>query len=249
MSPTVPILLYHHVSPERDMTPVRFESQLRWIQDQGYSTLTMDDLVSGLQRTTRLPGKAIVITFDDGYLNNWLHAFPVLQKLQMKVVIYLVTDKIGTEGFLSWEQVKAMTESGLVTIGSHTRSHRGFVRKKTYQNVDDELKTSKETIERELGVACRHLAWPWGDYETEWLSRLQQLGYASAATTLGGANAPGSSPLELRRITVRRWEIPWLAARLGWHSSAAKATLFGLFYGWDRRFKVWKNSESPYAHG
>lgn len=248
MKPNVPILLYHHVSPERELTPVRFEEQMRWIKEQGYKTLSMDELLSVIRGAAALPAKPLVITFDDGYLNNWLFAYPILKKYGLKAMFYVVAGRIDTDGFMTWDQLNAMTDSG-IAIGSHTMTHRNFVRKDPYANLEQELRDSKALIEKHIGKPCRHLAWPWGDYESQWLSGLSALGYESAATTLGGANALGSNPFELRRINVRHASVSWLKQRLTWNTNALPAWLFGLFYGWDRRFKVWKNKESPYAHG
>ncbi len=231
------------------MTPQRFDEQLRWIQEKGYETLTLDDVVNGLSGERSFSSPSVALTFDDGYRNNWDHAFPALQKWKMKAMIYLVTERIGLDGYLSWDQVKAMRDSGLVSFGSHTHTHRGFVRKTPYDNIENELRLSKELIEKNLGAPCTHLAWPWGDYETSWLPLVKKLGYQSAATTLGGANASGSNPYELRRINIRHAAPEWLEPRLRWNETALSAAAYGVFYGWDRRLKVWWNRETPYAHG
>ena len=249
MKRSVPILLYHHVSPERDITPMGFEVQLRSLLDEGYEALSMNSLaqvISGKKTVTKL---SFAVTFDDGYQDNVQHAFPVLQKLAIPAMIYLVTEKIGTEGFLSWTDIRTMAASGLVTYGSHTHTHRHFVRREPYQKLEEELYKSKALIEGELKTSCEHLAWPWGDYETEWLPLVKKLGYATAATTLSGANAEGTNSYELRRINIRRPSADQLLSRLKWNAFSAPASAFGLFYGWDRRFKVWWNKESPYSHG
>src|SRR5262249_36631270 len=154
------------------------------------------------------------VTFDDGYRNNWTVAFPVLQKLSVPATIYLVTEKIGSDGFLSWDDARTMAESGLVTFGSHTHTHRHFVRREPYQNLEEELRTSKSLIEEKLGKPCRHLAWPWGDYEDKWLPLVEKEGYRSAATTRMGANISGSDPFRLKRLNVRRPDFDWFATRL-----------------------------------
>lgn len=249
MTPNTPILLYHHVARDRDMTPERFEAQLSWLLKEGYTVVTMDDLVESIAGQKMIAKRSIVLTFDDGYANNYNEAFPVLKKLSLKALIYLVTDRIGTDGFMTWEQVRQMKASGLITFGSHTRTHRDFVRKNEFQNLEDELIGSRQIVEEKLSVPCRHFAWPWGDYETSWLPRVQAAGYVSAATTLGGPNVPGSNPFSLRRLNVRQSSTEWLASRLRRNESSLGARVFGLTNGWDRRFKVWWNKESPYSHG
>jgi peptidoglycan/xylan/chitin deacetylase (PgdA/CDA1 family) len=249
MRPSTPILLYHHIASDREITPQGFENQLRFLLDQGYRSLSMNNLVQNIRGEKTIAAPGFVLTFDDGYQDNYTHAFSILQKLSVQALVYLVTERIGAEGFLSWEQIQAMSASGLVTFGSHTHTHRHFVRRETYQNLEEELMRSKELIETQTKKSCEHFAWPWGDYETEWLALVQKIGYHSAATTLSGANVPGSNPYQLKRVNIRRQSTEWLKSRMRWNASALAAAAIGPLYGLDRRFKVWWNKESPYSHG
>jgi peptidoglycan/xylan/chitin deacetylase (PgdA/CDA1 family) len=184
-----------------------------------------------------------------GYGDNWQYAYPILQKLFLPATIFLVTEKMDTEGFLSWENAKAMSASGLVTFGSHTHTHRHFIRSEPYKNLEEELRMSKSLIETNLGKSCDHLAWPWGDYEPAWTELAKKLGYTSISTTKAGANIFGGNPLELKRINVRNAGTEWLRFRLKWNSYSLPASVFGLLHGWDRWLKVWWNNETPYSHG
>ncbi|CAM5198199.1 hypothetical protein OURE66S_04434 [Oligella ureolytica] len=90
--PSIPVLMYHHVRPGAGIiasTPENFEDQLRWLKKEDYESLTLDEFAQHLEDKDQ--GKAVVITFDDGYLDNWVYAFPLLQKYQMKATIFLVT--------------------------------------------------------------------------------------------------------------------------------------------------------------
>lgn len=90
--PSVPVLMYHHVRPQGGMiacTPENFESQLQWLQKKGYRSLSLDEFAQHLAGKNM--GKAVLITFDDGYLNNWVYAFPLLKKYGFKATIFLVT--------------------------------------------------------------------------------------------------------------------------------------------------------------
>src|SRR5258706_6325871 len=161
MKRSVPILLYHHVSPEREITPRVFEDHVRFLTEAGYDSLSMDELVRESTSGNAMSVPAVALTFDDGYHNNWEQAFPILKKYGFRATIYIVTERIGTEGFLSWDEVKRMADSGLITFGSHTHTHRHFIRKEPYQNLEEELEKSKSLIETHLKTPCRHLAWPW----------------------------------------------------------------------------------------
>jgi peptidoglycan/xylan/chitin deacetylase (PgdA/CDA1 family) len=267
MTSSSPILLYHHVAYEREITPYGFRSQLKYLLELGYQSISLDELLKNIKNPER---KTFVVTFDDGYLDNWFYAFPVLQELKIKATIFLVTERMenhenprvlpasgifkppeerGPGGFLSWSECRAMQASGLVTFGSHTHTHRHWKRRELYQNLEAELRDSKALIEKNLRQPCLDLAWPWGDYENSWMTLLGKSGYRSALTTLSGANSRGTPVFALRRLKVSREDPHWLASRCAWHKSASAANAFGLFYGWDRRFKTWIHSESPYAHG
>src|SRR5262249_19047347 len=153
-----------HVSPDRELTPQRFDEQIEWLAKSGYQGLTLEELLLVLRGERVLEKPSVALTFDDGYLNNYQHSFPVIKRWKIPAMIYLVTERIGTDGYLSWENIQEMQHSGLVSFGSHTHTHRGFVRKEPYQDVEVELRMSKDMIEKNLKTPCRHLAWPWGDY-------------------------------------------------------------------------------------
>ena len=153
---SVPVLMYHHVRPEAGMiacTPENFEDQLRWLQKQGYRSLTLSEFAQHLQGKD--VGKSVLITFDDGYLDNWVYAFPLLLKYQFKATIFLVTSWLNNgpirpymgqseqlpdcpehhaceslieEGksddvILRWDEVREMRDSGLIEFHSHTHTH------------------------------------------------------------------------------------------------------------------------------
>lgn len=96
MHPTVPVLMYHHVSPlKNDMvsvTPSVFEGQMRYIKDAGYQTLSLDELIGFMEGSFKPDRKSVVITFDDGYLDNYIYAYPVLKACGLKAAVFLVSD-------------------------------------------------------------------------------------------------------------------------------------------------------------
>jgi peptidoglycan/xylan/chitin deacetylase (PgdA/CDA1 family) len=269
MKRSCPVLLYHHVSPDREITPQAFEAQLRYLLDQGYESLALSDVLDLTSGRRAFDKPAFAVTFDDGYADNWAHAFPILKKLQVKATYYLVTSRVethaaprplgltrdthaderGSGGFLSWNEARLMQESGLITFGSHTQTHRNFTRRAAYENLEQELRGSRDMIESHLRTPCLDFAWPWGDYEDAWLPKLTVAGYRSAVTTRAGANTVGTSPLELRRLSMRRAGLERLKSYLSWNDRALTADIVGMFYGLDRRVKQWLQKESPYSHG
>ena len=125
---TLYILMYHSVvdgdgSNCNDWmtTTQRFREDLQWLKDHGYTTLLPSELENGAS----LPEKAVLITFDDGYANNYTQAFPVLKEFQAKAVISMIVRRTvdGKPDFLTWDMCREMANSGLVEIGSHTYDH------------------------------------------------------------------------------------------------------------------------------
>ncbi|GAA5235422.1 polysaccharide deacetylase family protein [Verticiella sediminum] len=94
---TVPVLMYHHVSPSNDMlttVPERFESQLAWLAEEGYATLDAEGL-AGFLAGRPVPDRSVVLTFDDGFLDNWVYAHPLLQRYGMRAVLFVITGQLG----------------------------------------------------------------------------------------------------------------------------------------------------------
>ncbi len=182
-SPNMKTLLYHIVMDEPyseyEYLFVRegdFEAQLIEIQRLGLETYFADEP----ERANGKPG--VVLTFDDGYIDNYTTVFPLLKKYNMKATIFLITDMIGTEGHLTKEQIKEMSESGLVHFGSHTVSHRRLDMLTEYQ-LQQELLNSKEIIEDITGKEVTALAYPNGIYTEKAQQIATALGYRYAYTT------------------------------------------------------------------
>lgn len=150
-APAVPVLKYHHVNPDNrniiTITPEEFESQMIRLKELGYRTIFLPELEHILYERKMISGRPVVITFDDGFYDNYKFAFPILKKLGLKATIFLTTSLIreraenndqkimaddfksalldgDLSGFLNWEQVKEMKESGLVDFQPHTHYHR-----------------------------------------------------------------------------------------------------------------------------
>lgn len=94
---TVPVLMYHHVSPVDGMinvTPANFEQQLIWLKRRGYRSLSSDEFAAHLAGAPA-PARSVLITFDDGYLDNWVYAYPLLKKYGFRAMVFLVTSWVG----------------------------------------------------------------------------------------------------------------------------------------------------------
>ncbi len=182
-SPNMKTLLYHLVmdEPYSEYTYLfvrknDFEAQLLEIKRLGFETYFADEP----ERADGKPG--VVITFDDGYLDNYTTVFPLLQKYDMKATIFLITDMIGTEGHLTEAQIKEMSESGLVHFGSHTVSHTKLDTLTEYE-IQQELVNSKDYIEALTGKTVTALAYPNGVYTEKAEKIAMAVGYRYAYTT------------------------------------------------------------------
>ena len=178
------VLMYHMISehlPKNKskfnrlrVKPKDFERQLIWLKKNEFKSFTLSELVS----LKNIPEKSVVLTFDDGYEDNFVNAFPLLKKYGFKATIYIVfnrfdnnwaTDKdldkssneLNSERMLNDEQIKIMIDSGLIEIGSHTLDHVNLP-KLDKENKDKQLIESKKQIEQIFKIKCNSFAYPFG---------------------------------------------------------------------------------------
>ncbi len=239
----IPVLMYHHVNPHKgDMvtvTPDVFEGQMRHLRESGYRTLTIDELVSYIAGETVLKQKAVVVTFDDGWLDNFIYAFPVMKRYNISACIFIVTDWVsnsatdvsltvkipehkeskslirnGRSGgvILGWDDISKMKDSGLAEFYAHTRSHARCA-SLSAQELLSELGESKRAIENHLSKPCPYLCWPYGEYNDAALKVARDIGYKAIFTTVHGVVNPGSDLFAIKRIVVKDG-VAWFKKRM-----------------------------------
>ncbi len=199
----VPIMMYHHVNkidPSRQDTvsPERFEWHMAYLKKHHFNVLPLGTLVQVIQEGKPLPRRSVVITFDDGYENNYVYAFPILKKYGFPATIFVITDVLNTKEYLTTAQMKEMLANG-IEIGSHTRRHAylpGIIGEKLVE----EIKGSKDWLERELGVPIISFAYPVGGFTEEAKKAVQNAGYQSACTTNRGYDRYNHDVYELKRV-------------------------------------------------
>ncbi len=209
----VPVLMYHYLSEppadadiyRRDLSvaPDLFAAHLDRLQAEGYTTITPYALAAALQSGAPLPEKPLLISFDDGYRDNYENAFRLLAERGMVATFFVVTDFIDEQRpeYLTWEMVRAMYAGGMA-IESHGRNH-ATLEGRSEDYLIWQVLGSLETIQFELGVRPRFLSYPAGDYDAETMRVLQAAGYWGAFTTEQGATHDSSHPYELQRLRVR----------------------------------------------
>ena len=179
--PKVMVLNYHKIEDKLNalcVPPQDFEMQLQFLKENGYNTITPHELVMALTEGAELPANPVIITFDDGYSDNYHRAFPLLKKYGMKATIFTVTSFMDKNiyGYLSWAQAKEMQDSGLVNIESHTHNHHALT-DLTAEQCRAELAQSKKEIEEKLGKPCEFVAYPTGTYDLQIAELVKEEGY------------------------------------------------------------------------
>lgn len=165
----IPILVYHHIrdtkpyskstwSYKMSVSPSVFDTQMQWIQDHSYTTITLDEAAEMLTGKTQGPPKPIVITFDDNNRTQYTRAFPILKSRGQVGVFYFVTNRLSNKSFIVSDEVKEMSAAGM-DIQSHTISHATMTALSLLK-LDKELTESRKTLEDITGKPVRHLAYP-----------------------------------------------------------------------------------------
>jgi len=191
---TVPVLTYHKLSRNGapDAMTVRepdFEAQMRFLRDNGYRVISLDDLFEFLQLRRQIPARSVVITFDDGWRSVYDIAWPILKKYGYPATLFVYTDLIvGSRETLSWEQVREMSREGL-DIQCHSKTHRYLGRKERKESFRDyfeavrkEITEPSKILRKHTGREVKYLAYPYGDTNALVVAMTRQEGYRLAFT-------------------------------------------------------------------
>jgi len=204
----LPILMYHFIvenKGEHHISPEEFERDLIFLQENGYNTISMSELISFVYDYQPLPPNPVMLTFDDGYYNNYANAFPLLQEYNMKAVISIIGDHTDIwssnfyedmqHGHTTWEQIREMLESELVEIGNHTYSmhrnrygRRGCTRMEgeslfDYQRLfGRDVNRLQGRMFEEIGTSPDVFAFPYHEVCDDAIQVLKILGFRAAFT-------------------------------------------------------------------
>jgi len=215
------LLMYHLVeepkSPEERryaVSPHRFGSHMQSLRENGYRAVSLEDVEQHLQGNAQLPDKPVAVTFDDGYLNNYTNAFPILQEHAIPATLFLVVAAVGgrtthwmqtpqstPHALVGWEQIHEMRRAN-ITFGSHTLDHPRLSQLDR-DAARVQIRGSKSALEDALGTRVHYFAYPYGDFNDTTLELVREAGYALACTTRPGFNQQDTDPLLLRRLEVR----------------------------------------------
>ena len=202
----VPIMMYHRidagVTTELDtVSPEVFELQMAFLKTHGYHILSVDELVDGLKQGKELPRNSVVITFDDGYENNFLYAFPVLKKYQFPAMFFISPGRRGTlrgNKYLELDQIKIMLDGGM-DFGSHGMT-QAYLPDSSEEEQLYEIQESKRVLEQELGVPIEYFAYPIGGFGEGIKDKIKEADYKAAFATNRGHDRFNKDLYEINRI-------------------------------------------------
>lgn len=184
----VPILMYHRITePEGkdaalSVSPKTFEKQMEFLKSHRYRVISLEELIQRLRARRSAPFNTVVITFDDGTVDNIGKAYPILRKMNLPATIFMITDNIGKEGWLADEDLRLLDEAG-IAIGSHTVHHRYLPDVLTDDEVRTELRDSKKRLESILGHSISLFSYPAGGADDRIEGLVEKEGYTGAVTT------------------------------------------------------------------
>ena len=205
----VPILMYHHIQDLSGaselvetwtVAPGNFDAQMSLIAQRGFHAITMAQLVGQLRDGKPLPSKPIVISFDDGWAEQYTVAFPILKKHNLIGTFFVYTRPLDHAAYLSWAQLQEMTAAGM-DIQAHTLTHP-HLRELAPDEAMKEISESKKVLETRLGKPIVALAYPFGEYNASIIDMLKRAGFASAVTLAAGFNQRADELFTLHRIRV-----------------------------------------------
>lgn len=226
-SARVPILMYHYVSvPPADADAIRrdlsvppevFEQEMKFLYDQGYQTIQLRDLLNYFETGAPLPPKPIILTFDDGYADQYINVFPTLNDFGFTGTFFVITQFAdrNLNGYMTWEQIQELASNGM-EIGTHTIDHRANLAGLGVNTQRHAIQPARDALQKFAPDASPVFAYPAGSYDKTTLALLRELGYRAAVTTKQGVLQSSAQPYELKRVRVRgAWTISqfayWLA--------------------------------------
>ncbi len=197
------ILLYHHIAPPEDLprdperlrsegwafvhSPAEFQRQLEFLRRRGYQFVSLGELLGQIEDQGQEHPQSVVVTFDDGWIDNWVHGVPVLEKLGIPATFFVTTGHLRSglpdSKRLSGAQLRSLADRGF-TIGSHTRNHADLARVPV-EVAREELQGSRLDLERVLGRPADFLAYPGGSFNARVVDLARQTGYRAACSVLG----------------------------------------------------------------
>ena len=210
---SLPILMYHHITHlaanasatwrTLTVTPEAFEAQIKWLADNGYHTIYFSDLVAYFRDGAPLPEKPIILTFDDGWTDDYRVAYPILRKHCMVGTFFppvAWVNRSNGSKVMTWPMIEEMSRGGM-EFGSHTIDHH-LLNEQNAQQITEELVGSKAALEQHVIQPVVALAYPGGGHNPLAVSLVPEAGYGAAVGVKAGVEQARSDLFLLQRIAI-----------------------------------------------
>jgi len=257
---SIPVLMYHHILPDSGFITVRldnFRDQLKTIKQGGWHTLSAQEFLEFKKGLFTPPKKSLLITFDDGWLDNLIYAYPLLKEYGFKATVFVVTDwtnraplkendKLSYINHKESDKKARAGEAGAVfnidqmressdVFDFHSHAHTHTDRVKNSVDFAKELEESQRFFMTRFGKKSEHLCHPWGYYEQGDEELINKAGFELAYTVENGSNTVKDHPFYIKRFTVKDRDGLWLKRKLALYSNSLLAKMYG-------KYKSLKNS-------
>lgn len=203
----IPVLMYHKIDENSrtsslSVSPENFRRQMIFLKEHKYNVVKLED-IPDLLRQNKVSQKTVAITFDDGYENNYQEAFKILKELQLPATIFIIPALVGIEGYLSWQEIIEMSESGIISIGSHTMTHP-WLKDLPEPKLESELSDSKRAIESHIRKEVYAFSYPLGGFNENIREKVIKAGYKTAVATNPGKKYPKHDVFAMKRLRISR---------------------------------------------
>jgi len=204
----IPVLMYHHVQSKEEAIKGNevsltvytdfFEKQMQYLKDHGYNVVSTARLVDFFDNGTKIPGKSVIITFDDGYEDFYTDAYPILQKFGFSATVFVPTGLLDNYNYLTWDQISSMKSS--ILFANHTWSHKNVMT--VASDMQYEISTADLQLSEHSLNSPKIFAYPFGLDSVQSEKYLETLGYKAAFTTSSGSTLCKKQRLYLPRIRI-----------------------------------------------
>jgi peptidoglycan/xylan/chitin deacetylase (PgdA/CDA1 family) len=235
---SVPVLMYHHILSRDSFiasSVTSFEKQMKYLADNSWKSLTSEEFFLYKKKQLQLPEKSVLITFDDGWRDNFIYAYPILKKYNLKATLFVVTGWIEEASkaeecdyveknhkeckalapinpravLCNWDELKKMKD--VFDIHCHTHTHRDdYFGKLTLQ---EDIQKAKQSIKDNMGFEDHFLCWPRGIYDENSIKEALNQNFDILFTTKRGINKADNNLLEIKRLAVKK-DAKWLKKNL-----------------------------------
>ena len=205
----IPILMYHSISddnPENNLLvpPDMFDEQMKWLSENGYTSMNLDEALNSME-TGLVPKKPVVITFDDGYSDNYKSAFQSLKKYNLKATFFVITNGVDDGYYMSSDMLKEMQSEGM-SIENHTSNHLELD-KLSREDAYNSIKDGQDFLRNVIGAKANYLCYPVGKYNSETIEIQEELGIKAGLTTQEGISSISDGLHELKRVRIYPMDI------------------------------------------